>query len=82
MHAEVIALDGAEGVFNARPSARVPLISVKLDTCDDAEEGLRCAASGLHPQQRTHGVFKYPAISWHGGLTSIMAKVLFGSFSY
>jgi hypothetical protein len=51
MHAEVIALDGAEGVFNARPSARVPLISVKLDTCDDAEEGLRCEASGLHPQQ-------------------------------
>jgi hypothetical protein len=51
MHAEVITLDGAGGVFNAGPPACVSLIFVKLDARDDAEEGLRCEASGLHPQQ-------------------------------
>jgi hypothetical protein len=50
MHAEVIALDGAEGVFNTGPLACVPLISMKLDAHDAAEEGLRCEAFGLHPQ--------------------------------
>jgi hypothetical protein len=51
MHAEVITLDGVEGVFDARPPTYVPLISVKLYACDDAEESLQCNASGLHPQQ-------------------------------
>jgi hypothetical protein len=49
LHTEVIALDGAKGVFDAGPSACVPLISAKLDVCDDAE-GLRCEATGLNPQ--------------------------------
>jgi hypothetical protein len=48
MHAEVITLDGVEGVFNARPPAYVLLIFVKLYARDDAEEGLPL---DLHPQQ-------------------------------
>jgi hypothetical protein len=49
VHAEVIARDGAEGALDAGPSACAPLISTKLDAHDEAEEGLRCKASGLHP---------------------------------
>jgi hypothetical protein len=49
MHAEVITLDGATGVFDAGPPAYIPLISVKFDVCGDAE-GLLCEASNLYPQ--------------------------------
>jgi hypothetical protein len=48
---EVIARDGAKGVLDAWPPAHAPLISVMLDAHDGAEGGLRCEASGLHPQQ-------------------------------
>jgi hypothetical protein len=51
MHAEVIARDGAKGVLDTGPLACTPLISTELDVHDDAEESLRCEASGLHPQQ-------------------------------
>jgi hypothetical protein len=51
MHAEVIARDDAQGVFDTGPLACAPLISTELDVRDDAEESLRCEASDLHPQQ-------------------------------
>jgi hypothetical protein len=50
IHAEVITSDGAEGVLGAWPPTYTPLISVMLDARDGGEGGLRCEASGLHPQ--------------------------------
>jgi hypothetical protein len=53
MYAEASSRNGAEGVLDVGPPACAPLISVKLDARDGAEGGggLRCEATGLHPQQ-------------------------------